>query len=352
MSYPRKLFTGVPAVVAGLFCYACSATAGDYKSDVPVVFQGMCDASGAVPLSNDLFMVADDEENILRIYDATKGGFPVDAFALADGIKNSAARSGKQSPDLGIGKELDLEAATSVDGLSFWLTSHARNKSGHHKPERFQLFALSYNAGNDRLELYGKPFDGLLDALIEQPELAPYRLDKAAKRAAEDDNAVNIEGMTARREGGVYIGFRNPVPQGQALIVTLENPKSVVQGNAPKFGKSVTLDLNGLGIRGLSFWNDAYIIAAGESGDGTRATLYTWQGGNSAPQTMEIDMPSDFNPEAFFSPDDRRQFMVLSDDGGLKNGKSSCKNLKDPRRKSFRGIWLDNSQSLAHRSIP
>src|SRR5690606_25944680 len=118
--------------------------------------------------------------------------------------RNSMARSGKQSPNLGIANELDLEAATNVDGVSFWLTSHARNKKGHVKPERFQFFALRYNEDKDQLELYGKPFDGLLDSLIAHAELAPYELGKASRRAAEDDDAVNIKGMTARREGGVY----------------------------------------------------------------------------------------------------------------------------------------------------
>lgn len=351
MFHRQKLFITTQAIVLGLFC-SSGAAAADYRTEIPVVFKGMCDASGAVPLSRDLFMVADDEENILRIYDASKGGFPVDAFTLSTGVKNSMARSGKQSPDLGIASELDLEAATTLDGLSFWLTSHARNKKGKVKPERFQFFALSYNEARDQLELYGKPFDSLLDTLIDQPELASFGLGKASQRAAEDEDAVNIEGMTARREGGVYIGFRNPVPAGKALIITLENPKAVVQGEAPRYGTPVTLDLQGLGIRGLSFWKDAYIIAAGEPGDGTRTTLYSWQGGNSAPHKMQLDMPDDFNPEAFFSPDDRRQFMVLSDDGGVKTGKNSCKNLKDPRQRSFRGIWLDETQHVAMRNIP
>src|SRR5690606_36522342 len=99
MFHCRTLFTTPRAIVLGLCCYS-GAVAADYRTESPVVFQGMCDASGAVPLSRDLFMVADDEENILRIYDASKGGFPVDAFTLSTGVKNSMARRGKQSPDL------------------------------------------------------------------------------------------------------------------------------------------------------------------------------------------------------------------------------------------------------------
>jgi hypothetical protein len=39
-----------------------------------LIFIGMCDASGASALSDALFAVANDEDNILRVYDADKGG--------------------------------------------------------------------------------------------------------------------------------------------------------------------------------------------------------------------------------------------------------------------------------------
>ena len=40
-------------------------------------YVGMCDASAAVALNNELFAVANDEDNSLRIYHAAKGGAPV-----------------------------------------------------------------------------------------------------------------------------------------------------------------------------------------------------------------------------------------------------------------------------------
>src|ERR1041384_1457792 len=44
-----------------------------------LTFTGMCDASGAVPLDDHLFAVADDEDNVLRVYDADRGGSPLGA---------------------------------------------------------------------------------------------------------------------------------------------------------------------------------------------------------------------------------------------------------------------------------
>src|SRR5918995_705524 len=42
-----------------------------------VQFEGACDASGAVPVDERHFAVADDEDNVLRVYDAFAGGPPV-----------------------------------------------------------------------------------------------------------------------------------------------------------------------------------------------------------------------------------------------------------------------------------
>jgi hypothetical protein len=44
------------------------------REDGTVVFEGTCDASGAVPLDARRFAVADDENNVIRIYDAERGG--------------------------------------------------------------------------------------------------------------------------------------------------------------------------------------------------------------------------------------------------------------------------------------
>lgn len=96
-----------------------------------VVFNGMCDASAAIPLENNRFMVADDEDNILRIYDAKLGGAPVDQLVLSAEKLGFAALQ-KSDPKTGQAKpvELDLEAATRIGNSAFWLTSHVRNAKG------------------------------------------------------------------------------------------------------------------------------------------------------------------------------------------------------------------------------
>lgn len=311
-----------------------------------VVFSGMCDASAAIPLENNRFMVADDEDNILRIYDAVKGGAPVDQVILSAQKLGFAALQ-KSDPKTGAVKpvELDLEAATRIGNSAYWLTSHARNAKGKHKLERFQFFGLRRDKRAGRWDFVGKPFDGLLASIISEPRFAAYEIDQAAQKGAEAVNGLNIEGMTARDEGGVYIGFRNPVPKGRALVLTLVNPHTIIQGEKPQWLAPIELDLNGLGVRGLSSWHGDYWIIAGGVNEPKKSQLYRWAGGSAQAQLEAVDMPADFNPEGFFTPEDRSRFMLISDDGSRQIQGMDCKKLKDPTLKQFRGLWLKPPKS-------
>lgn len=44
--------------------------------DETVIFEGMGDASAAVVLNGNYFIVANDEDNILRVYDKNNPGTP------------------------------------------------------------------------------------------------------------------------------------------------------------------------------------------------------------------------------------------------------------------------------------
>jgi hypothetical protein len=330
-----KSFGLLPVLLAGFLGAPAFA-----QQDV-VTFKGMCDASGAVPLDKNRFMVADDEDNVLRIYDALKGGDAVDTVVLTaeelgfQQLKKIHPKTGKLR-----NFELDIEAATEIDGTSFWITSHARNAKGKQKSERFQFIGLRRDAAQQDWNFVGKPYDGLIPAMIADARFAAYNLAQAAMKGAEEENGLNIEGMTARREGGVFIGFRNPVPQGKALVVALLNPHQIILGEKPQFLDPIELDLKGLGVRGLTSWHGNYLIAAGGATEQRETVLYRWSGGRDAPVPLSLRLPADFNPEAFFTPEDRSRFMVLSDDGAREVNGGTCKKLKDPGQKFFRGIWL------------
>ncbi len=299
-----------------------------------VVFTGMCDASGAVPLTASTFMVADDEDNILRVYDTEQGGAPL---WLSDMSAELALPSKPGKPT----REMDLEAATRIGDSALWLTSYARTSSGRLKNERFRFFATTMTSEKEELRVLGFVGTDFLDSLLADPRYSRFGLQEASKLAPKAQGGLNIEGMTARFEGGVWIGFRNPIPQGKALLVSLLNPLEMIKGATPQFGDPKLLPLGGFGVRSLSSWRGEYLIAAGHyDRDLARpSTLYRWDG-QDAVSLVESTSLHAFNPEGFFTPEEREEIMFLSDDGNELIDGVECKREKDASKKQFRGVWV------------
>jgi hypothetical protein len=167
-------------------------------------------------------------------------------------------------------------------------------------------------------------------------------LQAASQLPPKQAGALNIEGMTARPDGrSVIIGFRNPLPQGKALVLPLLNPLEMIEaGQAARLGAPQLLDLEGKGIRSISSWRGRYLLIGGGVADETPSRLYTWDGKSDRPRPVTSVPLDDFNPEGFASFEDRPQVLLLSDDGTREIDGQPCKRLKDPTRKRFRGRWV------------
>jgi len=325
----------IVAVMSG-----CKAESAIKRSDLQLVtFKGMCDASGAVPLSEKLFAIADDEDNALRIYDAYVGGDPLAVYDLSASLglyprlRKDPEKPPKAPP------ELDIEGATIYKGLAYWITSHGRNSSGKLKPERLNFFATNLGDEKRPIEVVGQVYENLIADLAADPRMKKFRLLEASEKAPKEPGGLNIEGLTARQEGGVWIGFRNPLPDNKAIVVALLNPEEVIKGASPRFTDPQLLDLDGRSIRALSWWRGHYLIAAGPaSGEGS-SLLYLWNGARKLkPLTMPVG--ETFNPEAFFTPESKDRIMVFNDQGAQEIDGIACKKQKDPSKKYFTGVWF------------
>jgi hypothetical protein len=294
-----------------------------------VVFEGACDASGAVPLRDARFVVGDDEDSVLRVYDARRGGPPLLARDLSADLDLPAR---KRPP------EADIEAGTGIGPLAFWLTSHGAKKSGKTDPARFRFFATTRPQDGAAPAVVGRPYASLVEDLVALPAIAKLGLAAALGRPP-DAGGVNIEGMTASPDGSVLLGFRSPLVGGKALAVPLLNPHEVIHGARARFGEPALLDLGGRGVRSISWWRGRYLVVAGALKAEARSTLYAWAGGDAAPVPIEADF-SALNPEAFVSAPDADEILVLSDDGTSLVDGVECKRLEDPSRKRFRGRWV------------
>lgn len=164
----------------------------------------------------------------------------------------------------------------------------------------------------------------------------------------KDKGALNIEGLAATPKGHLLLGFRNPIPGGKALLVSILNPKELIRGRRAEFGKAVLLDLNGLGIRSLTPYRDGYLIVAGSYSSEEASQLYQWNGESSQAKLLTNGARMPGNPEgiAVVTEAGRGILFALSDDGTMRIGDKECKKLKDTSLKVFRGYEMSLGSQL------
>lgn len=349
--------------------YASQSPVETQRGQKVQVYHGTSDASAAVALGEDMFVMADDENNILRIYRIGDGS-PVYSYDMTEFLKIE-----QDHP------EADIEGATKIGRRVYWITSHGRNKDGKVRPNRYRFFAtdIDVNGEKIRIQPVGKPCSTLLTTLLSLKTMRDLDLHKAAgfgltslskkdiKSLAPKEEGLNIEGLSASADGlTMYIGFRNPRPVDKstrracALVVPLDNPAQVIeQDHALIFGEPILWDFGGLGVRSMEYstFHKAFYIIAGAF-DGTPAfALYRWSGvKDEQPKLLKQMSQSNFGPEALIPFENSEMLLLLSDDGTLPvsvtdasqcvegelNPDGTCPNkfLLDPNRKTFRAIRL------------
>ncbi|MBN1516527.1 DUF3616 domain-containing protein [Candidatus Sumerlaeota bacterium] len=295
---------------------------------------GMCDASAAMAISSDTFVVANDEDNILRIYQRDEPGAPIRGFNL-----DAFLAPDPKHP------EADIEGAARIGERIYWITSHGANKNSKPRSSRRRFFAtdVKLEEGKALLVPAGQPYLNLLSDLAACPSLKDYQLMLAATRAPKQKDALNIEGLCATPQGALLIAFRNPIPGGKALIVPMENPDEVVEGKPAKLGEPMLLALGGLGVRSIEYYEhrNQYLIIAGSYGENDEFAIYLWSGDpERAPEIVEgIDLHG-LRPETLiFYPGEERRIQILSDDGTRPIDGQDCKNA-DPAMRCFRSGWI------------
>jgi len=300
----------------------------------PVAYPGPCNASAAVALVNGLFVVANDEDNVLRAYRHDRAAPPVYSLDLSTFLEADPARP-----------ELDLEGAAAVGDRIYWIGSHSTSRKGKASPGRRRFFATSVSVVKDQVTLtpMGLPYKDLVRAFEDTPALRDLHLATAAGIAPERPGGLNIEGLSATPTGELLIGFRNPIPEGKALLIPLVNPAEVIAGRPARLGAPIALELGGRGVRSIEYVaaRREYLILAGPAGDGGVFGLYRWSGNPGEPPqpVAGVDFTG-LQPEAL-TQDAKGSAWIFSDDGSrlLDDGKA-CKDSVAARQ-SFRGLSVD-----------
>jgi hypothetical protein len=255
---------------------------------------GSSDASAAVDVGGGYVVVADDETNVLRLYDGSASGAPV--------------RTWDMTGALGADKEVDIEGGTRVGDLIYWTGSLGNNKSGDYKADRNTVFTTSVSGSGAATQLtYKHAYTKLRDKLVAWDKANGDRYGFAAGTATgqvpKQIDGFNVEGLefAPGSTSTAYIGFRAPLvpPQngGKALLVPVTNFDQVLaSGAAPVFGAGIELDLGGLSVRDIRKNADnQYVIVAGSwaaDDNSDPYALYRWDGvAGHAPSKLR-DLPT------------------------------------------------------------
>ncbi len=170
----------------------------------------------------------------------------------------------------------DLEAITSDNNIVYAITSFSLTKSHKFKKAREQIIMFDYNDGAiENLYFYGNLREELQKSF-----------PKIFKNTLFSRNAMNIEGLSFNATTkSLLIAFRAPIINGKALLISIENPQEMfLKKEKPKFSQLFELDMNGLGIRDITFdtQKKGYWIIAGTSGErSSNFQLWFWDRKNS-----------------------------------------------------------------------
>jgi hypothetical protein len=310
---------------------------------------GAADASAAVDVGDGYAVVADDEDNVLRLYSRTASGAPVKTWDMTDA--------------LGADKEVDLEAATRVGNTIYWQGSLGNNKDGEYKADRNTVFTTTVSGSGATTTLtFGSAYHKLRDNLVAWDEANGNRYGFAAGTAdgqiPKEIDGFNVEGLefAPGSTTTAYIGFRAPltpaVTGGKALIVPVTNFDKVVTGSAAVFGTPIELDLGGLSIRDIrkNAANQYLIIAGSWAADDNSDpyVLYSWDGVAGLAPVKELDLPTTDAGgwEAIVDVPDLTQpgaqVELITDDGDadLYGDGTEAKDLAQPEWQKSRSTWF------------
>lgn len=286
---------------------------------------GFADASAAIAIDSNYVFVADDETNLISLYNRKASGAAIYSF-------DAGAHVSLEESD----GEIDIEAAfispTNPNRI-YWLSSQGNSKKGNVKADRDRVFATDIVGigANATLSFVGY-YKGLRSKVIAWGDANGYNLTDAAAdgEIPKEIDGYNIEGAEMAPDGTtLYIGFRAPYvntsTRNKALICPLKNFETWFNGGSvsgsPTFNTPIELNLGTRGIRDMrKNASNQYIIIAGSYDATDNFALYSWNGNSAtAPVNLNVNL-TNLKPEAIAevpaSLASGFQIQLISDVGG------------------------------------
>lgn len=237
-------------------------------------FSDLYEPSGAASLSDGRVIVVEDD-----------GDRPVRLFSLT--LNKSELSLSPESLKGEITKVQDFEGVSEgKDNEIFLITSHSTSKKGERKKTREKLIKLTLKGERiSKIQVVGNLLPFIQKKLKDSLKLEKKELEE-----------INIEGLAFNAtQETLLIGLRSPVFNGMALILPLLNPYDLFSKKQdPIFNDIITLDLEGAGIRAITYdtKRNRFLIAgeAKNKKGKLRSRIWAWDGLQNTKATR-IEVP-------------------------------------------------------------
>lgn len=340
--------TGLGGKTATTTLHYAASPAVQHSADARYL-TGASDASAAVSVGGGYLLVANDEDNTLRLYNGSVSGAPVKTWDLDDALDAD--------------KEVDIEGGTLVGGTVYWTGSLGNNKDGEYKKDRNTVFTTKLTGSGASTALtFGTAGHTLRDDFVKWDEANGGRFgfadgteDGSIPKAVDGFNVEGLE-FAAGSTTTAYVGFRAPLvpPQsgGQALVVPVTNMNKVAAGTHATFGTPIQWNLGGLSVRDIRANSQGqFLILAGSwaADDNTDPyALYSWDGNTAHQPVKVLDLPTTDAGgwESIVSVPDLTQsgarVQLITDDGDadLYGDGSEAKDLDHTEWQKSRSTWF------------
>ena len=250
-----------PTGNVGIFTLRYAASDALSGTLTPRFHYGASDGSTAIAVDSQYMWVADDEDQMLRLYDRRNSGMPIRQINI--------------SQALGSTTEIDIEGSIRSGNALYWMGSHTNIS-------RSVLFrTLESGSGATSDLTYTGFYNGLRDDLIAWDENNGHGLGADFLGLS---TGFEIEGLAEdpNNPEGAWLGFRGPLIDGDALLVPVTNFQTLTEPDAVPanavFGTPILLDLEGHSIRSMACNDNGCLIVAGPAGTVTDFRLFTWSG--------------------------------------------------------------------------
>lgn len=295
------------------------------KSSFPVftkfqTVEGIYEPSAAEQMPDGRFFVVEDEfETSLAIMTLQADGtFKVDRLDPREAMASVALGSPDEIPE-------DIEGiAVDDDGFVYIITSHSRETDGKTYPRREML--VRFKVDGNKLTEMSAYTDLKKDIAAKHPLLA-----KSVEVVdVKEEGGFNIEGIAFDAdEKKLLVGFRSPLDDGKAVLVSIENPAAVfAKGEKASIGDDmITLDLKNGGVRGIAYdpTLKGYLIISGpvDRDRTVNFNFWLWSGkSGDMPKAVAIPGPPEaLNRGECVSPvvwEGEQLLFLMRDDGKKK----------------------------------